>query len=101
MDCSKEKCDVIDECRCYADETFGDPTKNQICGKKLRDTIVPCRAGCCYGGCPGQCAGVAPREPFGTGKMYTVRTLIKVSLLLFILSVVSLIYLKTIRVKKV
>ena len=101
MDCTEEKCDVIDECRCYADETFGDRKRSQICGKKLNGMIIPCKAGCCHGGCPGQCMGVEPREPFGTGKIYTMRTMIKVSLLLLILSLVSLIYLKTLRVKKV
>jgi|MEHZ01.5.fsa_nt_MEHZ011518903.1_43 hypothetical protein len=61
-------------CRCYADVTFGDHRKNQICGTKHdKDLIVPAPEGCCPGGCPGQTDGIEPREPYGFGKMYNIR----------------------------
>ena len=28
---------------------------------------IPCKAGCCDGGCPGQCIGTEPRQPYSYG----------------------------------
>lgn len=64
MDCSDLKCDIIDECRCYATESESRPFENQICATRRGDKIIPCAPGCCSGGCPGQCKGVRPRQPF-------------------------------------
>lgn len=68
MDCSSEKCDVIDNCRCYADENTSNIRGIQTCGVLRHGVIVPCNAGCCPGGCPGQCKGVHNREPYGIGR---------------------------------
>ena len=95
MNCEGATCDIIDECRCYADESFGNPRRDQVCGKKLRGMIVPCKAGCCPGGCPGQCTNVEPREPFGFGKIYDMRAFTRTICGLFVLSLLTLIYLKT------
>ena len=97
MNCEDAICDVIDECRCYADESFGNPRRDQICGKKVRGMIIPCKAGCCPGGCPGQCTNVAPREPFGFGKMSDMRAFTRTIATLFVLTLLTLIYLKTLR----
>ena len=86
-------CDVIDECRCYADDTFGNPRESQTCGIKRNGYIIPCKSGCCYGGCPGQVATAQPREPYGFGKMHDIRVYIRTMLTLFALSII-LIYLK-------
>jgi hypothetical protein len=80
-------------CRCYADSTFGDRRQNQICGTKRNDLIFPAPVGCCPDGCPGQTDGVEPREPFGIGKMYTIRFFTRLILLLFTATAI-LIYLK-------
>lgn len=80
-------------CRCYADVTFGDPRKNQICGTKLKDIVVPASEGCCPGGCPGQTNGVEPREPYAFGKMYNLRVFTRLVAFSFI-AIVILIYLK-------
>ena len=64
MDCEspEHKCDqIFGECRCYAD---------QVCGIRKNGYIIPCKAGCCSGGCPGQCKGVKPRQPYAFGYLY-------------------------------
>lgn len=97
MNCEGATCDVIDECRCYADESFGNPRRDQICGKKLRGMIIPCKPGCCPGGCPGQCTNVESREPFGFGKMSDMRAFTRIIAALFVLAILTLIYLKILR----
>ena len=64
MECADLKCDVIDECKCFAmtDETF--QYENLVCGVRRGARIFPCNPGCCSGGCPGQCKGVRPRSPY-------------------------------------
>ena len=84
-------------CRCYADVTFGDPRKDQICGTKRGDLVVPAGAYCCPGGCPGQTEGVEPRDPYGYGKMYNLRVFTRLSLFLFVTGVLLLMYLKVFR----
>jgi|SaaInl6LU_22_DNA_1037377.scaffolds.fasta_scaffold00245_37 hypothetical protein len=83
-------CDV---CRCYADETFGDPRRDQACGMKHGGYIVPCEKGCCHGGCPGQNPDTPPAEPYGFGKMQDMRIYIRAILSIFALSFI-LLYLK-------
>lgn len=41
------RCDVIDECRCYAFR--GNTT--QFCGVRKGSNVVPCPSACCFGGC--------------------------------------------------
>ena len=84
-------------CRCYADVSFGDPRKDQICGTKRCDLVVPSGPDCCPGGCPGQTDGVEPREPYGYGKMYNLRVFTRLSLLMFVLGFALLMYLKMLR----
>lgn len=81
-------------CGCYADVFFGDPMRDQICGTKRGDLIIPAPEGCCIGGCPGQTDGVEPREPTGLGKMYNLRVFIRLILVMFTIGIILLIYLK-------
>lgn len=78
-----------DACRCYADDTFGNPREDQMCGVKRRGYILPCRSDCCHGGCP----GTHPKEPYGYGKYIDIRMYIRAVLTLFAIAIV-LIYLK-------
>jgi hypothetical protein len=80
------KCDA---CRCYADDTFGNPNEDQTCGVKRNGYVLPCKPTCCDGGCPVQGAA----EPYGFGKMIDIRVYIRAILTLFALSII-LIYLK-------
>jgi hypothetical protein len=82
-------------CACYADEFFGDPKRNQICGTKWNDLIIPAPEGCCPEGCPGQTDGIEPRDPHGLGKMYNLRVFTRTILFLFFAAAV-IIYLKMI-----
>jgi hypothetical protein len=71
MDCQHEnnKCDeIFGECRCYADVETSNPLTQQKCGIRKNGYVIPCKSGCCDGGCPGQCIGVEPRQPFSYGK---------------------------------
>ena len=55
MDCQSEehKCDELyGECRCYADVNTKNPGSEQVCGIRKKGYIIPCKAGCCDGGCP-------------------------------------------------
>jgi hypothetical protein len=49
-------CNVIDECRCFAYEG----SKDQFCGVRRGDNVLPCPEDCCFGGCPDD----GSREPF-------------------------------------
>ena len=63
MDCKSLSCtQVTKQCRCYAK-----PGKEneQFCAYKKNSIVIPCDAGCCDKGCPGQCAGVPPSPPYG------------------------------------
>lgn len=84
-------------CRCYADVFFGNPKKDQICGTKRGNLIIPAPEGCCPGGCPGQTKDVEPREPYGTGKMYNIRFFTRLSIVSIVLGLILLIYLKMLR----
>ena len=67
MDCQHEnnKCDeIFGECRCYADVGTSNPLAQQRCGIRKNGYIIPCKSGCCDGGCPGQCKNVRPRQPY-------------------------------------
>lgn len=64
MECAKMKCDSIESCRCYTLSSETNPNERQFCGYKKGRTLLPCNPGCCAGGCPGQCGGVDPREPY-------------------------------------
>tara|TARA_X000000368_G_scaffold417899_1_gene415669 strand:- start:4619 stop:4936 length:318 start_codon:yes stop_codon:yes gene_type:complete len=74
MDCQSEehKCDnLYGECRCYADVNTKNPGSDQVCGIRKKGYIIPCKAGCCDGGCPGQCTNaLKPRQPYAFGKLY-------------------------------
>lgn len=83
----------MEHCRCYADVTFGDPKKNQVCGTKRRGFIVPCDPGACHGGCSGA-------EPYGFGKMYRVRVFVWTIACLFA-AALALTYLKMLAPEKV
>jgi len=74
MDCQSDenKCDeIFGECRCYADVNSEYPKNNQICGIRKRGYVIPCKAGCCDGGCPGQCSKTESREPYSFGYFET------------------------------
>ena len=43
------ECDVIDNCRCYAQT----PASPQFCGARHGPNVDPCPAACCAGGCNG------------------------------------------------
>jgi hypothetical protein len=58
------KCDVIDECRCYAYSDVSSPKKNQFCGVQRGAYIEACTPACCADGCPGETPNISPREPF-------------------------------------
>ena len=63
-----DKCDeIFGECRCYADVDTSNPLTQQKCGIRKNGYVIPCKSGCCDGGCPGQCIGVEPRQPFSYG----------------------------------
>lgn len=55
--------DSTSECLCFQNEQTGE----QMCGYLGTDgsTVHPCSPTCCNGGlgCPGQCKGVAPKNP--------------------------------------
>ena len=73
MDCGspEHKCDqIFGECRCYADQGTHYYLEDQVCGIRKNGYIIPCKAGCCSGGCPGQCKGVKPRQPYAFGYLY-------------------------------
>ena len=64
MNCNRDTCMTTETCRCYALLSEDNPKKKQICGYKRGDSVFVCDASCCDGGCPGQCSGVLPREPY-------------------------------------
>ena len=58
-------CSIIDECRCFAYDDVVNPKKTQFCGVRRGPRVALCpESTCCAGGCPGQVAGLSPREPF-------------------------------------
>lgn len=72
MECEELKCDVIDECKCYALKSEKYPYEKQFCGVRRGKRVFPCNPGCCSGGCPGQCKDVQSRPPFRvTDDLYT------------------------------
>ncbi|QIG59700.1 hypothetical protein [Dishui Lake phycodnavirus 3] len=72
MECEKLKCDIIDECKCYAKKGEKYPNENQFCGVRRGSRVFACNPGCCAGGCPGQCKKVIPKPPFSiTDDLYT------------------------------
>jgi len=42
-------CDIIDNCRCYAEY----PSSPQFCGARHGPKVDPCPPACCAGGCDG------------------------------------------------
>ena len=67
MDCQSDEntCDeIFDECRRYASTKDSNPYANQVCGIRKNGILLPCKSGCCAGGCPGQCKNVRPRQPY-------------------------------------
>lgn len=65
MDCKDLKCsERTKNCRCFAYANVKDPKKEQFCGYKKNSVVIPCDPGCCDGGCPGQCKGVADKPPY-------------------------------------
>jgi len=64
MNCKKDSCRTTETCRCYALLSENNPRGKQMCGYKRGDSVFMCDPGCCDGGCPGQCSGVSPREPY-------------------------------------
>lgn len=64
MNCTRDPCNTTETCKCYALLSENNPRGKQMCGYKRGDSIFLCDPSCCDGGCPGQCAGVAPREPY-------------------------------------
>ena len=90
MDCQSDenKCDeIFGECRCYADLNSNEPKFNQVCGILKKGYVIPCKSGCCDGGCPGQCKGSIPREPYSFGyfNLPNVHDFIKLFRWLFII----------------
>lgn len=74
--CDLSFCSVnnsVRDCKCYPnlsilsqnpsqEELFG----NQFCAFESEDGFLySCDAGCCQGGCPGECSNVSPRPPEG------------------------------------
>jgi len=80
-----------DRCRCYADRDTPYPHRDQLCGLRKNGYIIPCKSGCCAGGCPGQDKGVHPRQPYAFGYLYTTR-LDNVFKLLFLVIIILLIF---------
>ena len=94
----ENKCDeIFGECRCYADVNSEDPKNAQICGIRKNGYVVPCKPGCCHGGCPGQCLGAKSREPYSFGK-YTIPVPFERTFKLLFLSMIILVILSTILV---
>jgi len=42
-------CDIIDNCRCYAERA----SSPQFCGARHGPKVEPCPSACCAGGCDG------------------------------------------------
>jgi hypothetical protein len=71
MNCAKDSCMTTETCKCYALLSENNPRHKQMCGYRRGDSIFMCDASCCDGGCPGQCSGVSPREPYGIVDKYS------------------------------
>tara|TARA_B000000557_G_scaffold54514_1_gene42068 strand:+ start:5824 stop:6141 length:318 start_codon:yes stop_codon:yes gene_type:complete len=100
MDCQSDenKCDeIFGECRCYADVNSEDPKNAQVCGIRKNGYVVPCKPGCCHGGCPGQCKGAKAREPYSFGN-YTIPVPFEKTFKLLFISMIILVILSTILV---
>lgn len=77
-------CDVIDNCRCYAQT----PSSPQFCGARHGPKVEPCAPACCAGGCTGP-EPFAILNPQDTGRTGSFPLVFALLLILVIISTLA------------